>query len=74
MIFWHNTQEESEVDKYEIGPNIMRAEVLKAIEELKTGKAEGTDNIPAEMLKTLKGLPVAAVFLLLVVVGTVWVI
>ncbi|XP_047474125.1 uncharacterized protein LOC125028693 [Penaeus chinensis] len=48
-------EEESEVDKYEIGPDIMRAEVLKAIEELKTGKAEGTDNIPAEMLKTLKG-------------------
>ena len=33
----------------------MKAEVLKAIEELKTGKAEVTDNIPAEMLKILKG-------------------
>ena len=40
-----SVEEESEVDKYETGPNIMKAEVLKAIEELKTGKAEGTDNI-----------------------------
>ncbi|XP_047499471.1 uncharacterized protein LOC125045912 [Penaeus chinensis] len=47
-------EEESEVDKDEIGPDIMREEVLKAIEELKTGKAEGTDSIPAEMLKILK--------------------
>ncbi|XP_047474145.1 uncharacterized protein LOC125028709 [Penaeus chinensis] len=42
----------------------MRVEVLKAIEELKTGKAEGTDNIPAEMLKTLKGTALNVIVIL----------
>jgi exonuclease III len=37
----------------EWGPDLMREEVENAIEELKNGKTEGIDDIPAEMLKNL---------------------
>ena len=55
---------ESEIDKYETSQNVIKAEVLKAIEKLKTGKAEGTDNIPAEMLKIFKGTALDEIVLL----------
>ena len=39
----------------DIGPELLREEIEKAIEELKDGKAEGMDDIPAEMIKCLGG-------------------
>ena len=38
--------------------------MLKAIEELRTVKAEGADNIPAEMLKILEGNVIDEIVLL----------
>jgi hypothetical protein len=37
------------------GPTLLREEIEKAIEELKCGKTEGVDDIPAEMIKSLTG-------------------
>ena len=38
----------------DIGPEVLGEEVRAAIKELKNNKAEGIDNIPAEMLKSLE--------------------
>jgi len=35
------------------GPDILKEEVLAAIEEMRVNKSEGIDNIPAEILKSL---------------------
>ena len=35
------------------GPEVLREEVLEAINDMKSNKAEGVDNIPAEILKNL---------------------
>jgi len=35
------------------GPEVLREEVLAAISDMKNNKAEGVDNIPAEILKNL---------------------
>jgi len=40
-------------DKEDIGPEILKEEVLAAIREMKNNKTEGSDNIPAEVLKCL---------------------
>jgi len=44
---------EVEVEEDQKGPDILRREIEQAIKELKTGKAEGEDGIPAEMIKAL---------------------
>ena len=46
-------EEESEVERDQRGPNILESEILRAIHDLKSKKAEGADGIPAELLKTL---------------------
>ena len=40
-------------DGEDLGPKLLREEVLAAINELKNNKAEGIDSIPAEILKGL---------------------
>ena len=42
-----------DIDPDSIGPSVMRREVEKALEEMKAGKSEGVDEIPAEMLQQL---------------------
>jgi hypothetical protein len=43
-------QEMGEVEEEETGPDILKEEILAAIEEMKNNKAEGIDNIPVEIL------------------------
>ena len=63
-LYTGNTSIEEEMEKQEkeqeeaqtedtIGPEVMKEEVLAAIEDMKNGKAEGIDNIPIEMLRNL---------------------
>src|SRR5678815_1345232 len=47
-------EEETQGRKEDIGPEVLGEEVRAAIQELKNNKAEGIDNIPAEMLKSLE--------------------
>ena len=42
-----------DIDPDSIGPSVMRRELEKALEEMKAGKSEGVDEIPAEMLQHL---------------------
>ena len=44
---------EEEVDADSRGPDILEEEILEAIHQLKDGKSEGVDGIPAEMWKVL---------------------
>lgn len=37
----------------EIGPDILKEEIIAAIRDLNNSKAEGINNIPAEMLRNL---------------------
>ena len=37
----------------DMGPEVLRDEVWTALNEMKNNKAEGVDNIPAEILKNL---------------------
>src|SRR6267154_812637 len=46
-------EEREEVDEEEIGPQVLKSEILVAISEMMEGKAVGVDAIPAEMLKCL---------------------
>ena len=46
-------EEREEVDEEEIGPQVLKSEILLAISEMKEGKAVGVDEIPVEMLKSL---------------------
>ena len=48
-----NLEEEEKVGIDEWGPELIDTEILAAIDELKSGKAEGCDGIPAELLKAL---------------------
>jgi len=48
-------EEEAEVEEDQLGPDILESEILQAIQDLKIGKAEGEDGIPAELLKALQG-------------------
>ena len=48
-----NLEEEENVGIDERGPELIDTEILAAIDELKSGKAEGCDGIPAELLKAL---------------------
>ena len=47
-------EEETQGREEDIGPEVLGEEVRAAIKELKNNKAEGIDNIPAEMLKSLE--------------------
>lgn len=47
-------EEESEVDSYNIGPTVLRSEVEAAMKTITSGKAEGTDGIPGEMIKMIE--------------------
>ena len=38
-----------------LGPSILKGKICQALKELKLGKAEGIDCLPAEFLKTLGG-------------------
>lgn len=42
-----------ETNKEDVGPFITKDEFVKALRELKQGKAAGVDNIPAELLKNI---------------------
>jgi hypothetical protein len=44
---------ENPSDTDNMGPILLREEIEKAIEELKNGKSEGVDELPAEMIKCL---------------------
>jgi len=44
---------EQAMNKDDIGPCILEEEVATAIKELKNNKAEGIDEIPAEMLQCM---------------------
>jgi hypothetical protein len=46
-------EKEDDVSPEKAGPDILYSEFEKALTELKNGKAEGKDNIPAELLKAL---------------------
>ncbi|CAF4625901.1 unnamed protein product, partial [Didymodactylos carnosus] len=46
-------ENEAMVGSDEKGPEVLEAEIEAAIGELKSGKAEGVDGIPAELLKAL---------------------
>ena len=45
--------EEQQQSTTDIGPDLLQEEIQEAINELKNGKAEGADGIPAEILKNL---------------------
>ncbi|KAG7494822.1 hypothetical protein JOB18_038345 [Solea senegalensis] len=44
---------EEEVDEDDRGPDILKEEILQAIDHLTDGKSEGADGVPAEMWKVL---------------------
>ena len=45
----HNSEEEIDM----VGPHLLQEEIIKALESMKHGKAEGIDGIPVEMIKAL---------------------
>src|SRR6218665_471461 len=47
------TEELTKEVKEDLGPDILREEVLSAIKEMNNNKTEGIDSIPAEVLKSL---------------------
>ena len=49
----HQKGQEDEVERDNLGPGILKEEVVRAIKQLKTGKATGDDGIPAELVKEL---------------------
>ena len=49
----HSLNVEPATDMDDIGPCILEEEVATAIQELKNNKAEGIDEIPAELLKCM---------------------
>ena len=46
-------EERRDVEEDNVGPKILEDEVRQALTDLKNNKAEGIDNIPAEMLKAM---------------------
>uniref|UniRef100_A0A2S2QSL5 LINE-1 reverse transcriptase n=1 Tax=Sipha flava TaxID=143950 RepID=A0A2S2QSL5_9HEMI len=48
-----NIENITESNKEDVGPIITKDEFVKALRELKQGKAAGVDNIPAELLKNV---------------------
>jgi hypothetical protein len=48
-------EKETTVEEDSKGPALLQSEIRAAIKELKEGKAEGVDGIPAEFLKVLDG-------------------
>ena len=46
-------EKENEIDIDSIGPNILKCEVRKAIQDMKRGKATGDDEIPVDILKLM---------------------
>jgi hypothetical protein len=46
-----NKTQQASSNEDEMGPSLLKEEINQAIKELKRGKAEGIDNIPAEFLK-----------------------
>ncbi|XP_050424191.1 craniofacial development protein 2-like [Adelges cooleyi] len=55
LIGEHDMNNENIIESNEedIGPNITKSEFVKALSELKQGKATGVDDIPAELLKNV---------------------
>ena len=54
----HSLNIEPATDMDDIGPCILEEEVATAIKELKNNKAEGIDEIPAELLKCMGNMAV----------------
>lgn len=52
-----NIENIMESNKDEIGPNITKSECVKALSELKQGKASGVDDIPIELLRSIGKIP-----------------
>ena len=48
-----NIEKQQKVESEELGPGLMKEEILLALEEMKNNKAEGVDHIPAEAIKIL---------------------
>src|SRR5688572_28551932 len=46
-----NYKEEATQSEDDMGPDLLKEEILAAIGEMKNNKAEGIDNIPIEMIK-----------------------
>ena len=44
---------EDQIDIESIGPDMLREEVIKAMQQLADGKSKGSDGIPAEMWKAV---------------------
>ena len=52
-LFWDNRSNKPALQNSQDGPKILKAEVEKAIKNLKQGKAAGPDKITTEMIKSL---------------------
>ena len=48
-------EDENMIESDQKGPDILRDEIYAAIKSMKSGKATGVDDIPAEFLKMLEG-------------------
>lgn len=44
-------EKEEEVESDRLGPEMLKSEIEEAIKQIKVRKAEGLDEIPAEMIK-----------------------
>ena len=55
--------EEAEADR--TGPYLLKEEIEKAIQQLKNGKSEGIDGIPAEMIKAMSPKSVNALIIII---------
>jgi len=48
-----NIKNITESNKEDIGQSITKSEIVKVLSELNQGKAEGVDDVPAELLKNV---------------------
>ena len=46
-------EQEEEVEACRLGPDILKEESKKAMQQLKNGKSQGVDGIPVEMIKAM---------------------
>ena len=49
----HRPKDTVDEGEEETGPELLKEEILAAVKNMKNNKAEGIDNIPAEILKSL---------------------